>query len=68
MLHFCTLNKRIMEAQRKTQAYATVLVDLVNAQVITRHTAESLLGYKIPNMLLSNAVLAPTDATDEDDN
>lgn len=60
MLHFCTLNKRIMEAQRKTQAYATVIVDLVNAQVITRGTAESLLGYKIPDMLLSKDVISPS--------
>lgn len=60
MLHFCTLNRRIMEAQRKTQAYATVIVDLVNAQVITLGTAESLLGYKIPNRLLSEDVISPS--------
>lgn len=60
MLHFCTLNRRIMEAQRKTQAYATVIVDLVNARVITRDTAESLLGYKIPNRLLSEDVISPS--------
>lgn len=63
MLHFCTLNRRIMEAQRKTQAYATVIVDLVNAQVIARYTAESLLGYRIPDRLLSEDVIAPSKDT-----
>lgn len=62
MQHFCTLNKRIMEAQRKTQAYATVLVDLVNCSIMTKAQAEELLGYSISSFLLN------TNSTPADDN
>ena len=54
MQHFCTLNKRIMEAQRKSQAYATVLIDLVNLSIITKAQAEELLGYTIPSYLVTS--------------
>ena len=64
MQHFCTLNKRIMEAQRKTQAYATVLVDLVNLGVVTKSQAEELLGYSISGFLL-NTNSTPADDTDD---
>lgn len=66
MQHFCTLNKRIMEAQRKTQAYATVLVDLVNCSIMTKAQAEELLGYSISGFLL-NTNSTPADDTDDTD-
>lgn len=65
MQHFCTLNKRIMEAQRKTQAYATVLVDLVNCSIMTKAQAEELLGYSISGFLL-NTNSTPADDSDDD--
>lgn len=68
MQHFCTLNKRIMEAQRKTQAYATVLVDLVNLGVVSKSDAEELLGYSIPSYLITtvsgNDVVTPSASDD----
>lgn len=67
MQHFCTLNKRIMEAQRKTQAYATVLVDLVNLGVVTKSQAEELLGYSISGFLL-NTNSTPADDSDDPGN
>ena len=60
MLHFCTVNRRIMEAARKDRAYVTVLIDLVNAGVVTKAKAEALLGYTLPDHVLDNTS-APVD-------
>lgn len=66
MQHFCTLNKRIMEAQRKSQAYVTVLVDLVNLGIVTKSQAEELLGYTIPSYLITTTSKQTADTSDDD--
>lgn len=67
MQHFCTLNKRIMEAQRKSQAYVTVLVDLVNLGIVAKSQAEELLGYTIPSYLINTNSTPAGDDTPGDD-
>lgn len=44
----CTLNNMVMRNMRRSQAYQTMLVDLVFMGVVDRDVAEAMLGYKIP--------------------
>lgn len=44
----CTLNNMVMRNVRKTQAYQTILVDLVFMGVVKKDVAEAMLGYTIP--------------------
>ena len=44
----CTLNNMVMRNQRKSQAYQTMLVDLVFMGVVDRDVGEAMLGYKVP--------------------
>lgn len=67
MLHFCTVNKRIMEARRKNEVYVTLLIDLVNLNVVTKEQAETLLGYKLPAHVLTAASNSEGSSTDDDD-
>lgn len=60
MLHFCTVNRRIMETARKDRVYVTLLIDLVNAGAVTKAKAEALLGYALPDHVLDNTS-APVD-------
>lgn len=48
----CTLNNMIMRNVRKTQAYQTVLVDLVKLGVVDKDDAEKVLGYTIPSYIV----------------
>ena len=48
-----TLNNMIMETIRGTQAYQAVMTDLALEGIIPLGTAESLLGYEIPEYLRS---------------
>jgi len=66
MLHFCTVNKRIMEAQRKNPLYVTMLVDLVNLKAVKKADAEKLLGYKLPDHVLEDTEAEDTEAEDEE--
>ena len=60
MLHFCTVNKRIMETARKDRAYVTLLIDLVNAGAVTKAKAEALLGYTLPDHLETVVMIQAT--------
>ena len=46
-----TLNNLMMENQRRTPVYQTLITDLAIAGVIKLEVAEMLLGYKIPGFL-----------------
>lgn len=65
MLHFCTVNKRIMEACRKNEVYVTLLIDLVNLGVVTKEQAEALLGYSLPDHVLDKPS-TPSNNSDDD--
>ncbi len=56
-----------MEARRKNEVYVTLLIDLVNLDVVTKEQAESLLGYKLPaHVLTSSTPVEPVEPVDDD--
>lgn len=51
MLKRNTLNNMMMENQRKSPLYQTIITDLAITGNIDRDDAEMLLGYEIPGFL-----------------
>lgn len=68
MLHFCTVNKRIMEARRKNEVYVTLLIDLVNLNVVTKEQAKALLGYSLPDHVLDKSSASSGNSDDDSGN
>lgn len=55
----CKLTSMNLRNIRKTREYQCIIIDLVNAGVMTKAAAERLLGYTIPGGLLQGSVTDP---------
>jgi len=62
-----TLNSMIMDNQRRTPLYQTIITDLAIVGAINREDAEMLLGYQIPANLKvpDGRCIEDSTATDE---
>lgn len=61
----CKLTSMNLRNIRKTREYQCLIIDLVNAGVVTKSAAETLLGYTIPAGLLTAGSTTPVDDDDE---